>query len=274
MNNLALIRTDIITMDEKQPHCEAVLIENGRITHTGRSADIKRLADARHIPCTDLNGKTAVPGLHDCHVHVMGTGLNAVGIDLYDCPSISGVLDKIQNALKDGGTDWIYGTRLDESRLTEKRPPTAAELDRVSPDRGVYLVDRGLHYTLVNTAAFNEIGFSGKEHGLMRDSGGQITSRLHDKANAKARSYFYEKMSDAQRAAMLDSTAQEAVKKGITTLHAMEGGDMFSDKDIPVFLEKQKHFPLDMRLYWDTERVQNLLDYKLPAAGTDRKSVV
>lgn len=269
MNNLALTCAEIITMDEQNPFCDAVLIENGKITAAGRSEDIKHLAEERRIPCTDLKGKTVVPGLHDCHVHVMGTGLNAIGVDLYDCTSVADTLDKIEAAARDGGDGWVYCTRLDESRLAEKRPPTAAEIDAVVPDRGVYIVDRGLHYTLVNTLAFNEIGFDGTEHGLVRDAAGRVTGRLHDKANGKARSYFYEKMTDQQRAGMLDYTASEAVKKGITTLHAMEGGDMFSDKDVPVFLEHQSRFPLDMRLYWDTENVQNILDHHLPAVGTD-----
>ena len=244
MNNLAITSGNIITMDEHRPFCEAVLIEDGKIAAAGCSEDIRRLAAERHIPCIDLKGKTAVPGLHDCHVHVMGTGLNAIGIDLYDCASIADVLNKIQEASKDGATGWVYCTRLDESRLAEKRPPTAAEIDAVVPDRGVYIVDRGLHYTLVNTLAFNEIGFDGTEHGLVKDPSGHATGRLHDKANGRARSYFYEKMTDAQRAEMLNHTASEAVKKGITTIHAMEGGDMFSDKDIPVFLENQSRFPL------------------------------
>ena len=251
MNNLALIGGNIITMDEHRPFCEAVLIEDGKIAAAGCSEDIRRLAAERHITCIDLKGKTAVPGLHDCHVHVMGTGLNAIGIDLYDCASIADVLDKIQEASRDGAAGWVYCTRLDESRLAEKRPPTAAEIDAVVPDRGVYIVDRGLHYTLVNTLAFNEIGFDGTEHGLVKDPSGRVTGRLHDKANGRARSYFYEKMTDAQRTDMLNYTASEAVKKGITTIHAMEGGDMFSDKDIPVFLENQSRFPLDIRIYWD-----------------------
>lgn len=269
MNNLALIGGNIITMDEHRPFCEAVLIEDGKIAAAGCSEDIRRLAAERHITCIDLKGKTAVPGLHDCHVHVMGTGLNAIGIDLYDCASIADVLDKIQEASRDGAAGWVYCTRLDESRLAEKRPPTAAEIDAVVPDRGVYIVDRGLHYTLVNTLAFNEIGFDGTEHGLVKDPSGRVTGRLHDKANGRARSYFYEKMTDAQRTDMLNYTASEAVKKGITTIHAMEGGDMFSDKDIPVFLENQSRFPLDIRIYWDTENIQNILDHHLPAVGTD-----
>ena len=74
MNNLALIGGNIITMDEHRPFCEAVLIEDGKIAAAGCSEDIRRLAAERHITCIDLKGKTAVPGLHDCHVHVMGTG--------------------------------------------------------------------------------------------------------------------------------------------------------------------------------------------------------
>ena len=138
MNNLALIGGNIITMDEHRPFCEAVLIEDGKIAAAGCSEDIRRLAAERHITCIDLKGKTAVPGLHDCHVHVMGTGLNAIGIDLYDCASIADVLDKIQEASRvlpagftaPGSTSpvWPRNGRRPQQKLTRLSQTGASTL--------------------------------------------------------------------------------------------------------------------------------------------------
>ena len=275
MSKLLVYGGTIITMDENNPRVDAVLIEDGIITAVGTEEEVVAQAASdpeAEIRKLDLQGNTAVPGLHDCHVHVMGTGLNAAGIDVYDCKSISEIMDLIKEAdEKDkGGDSWIYCSRLDESRLLEKRPPTRQELDRVINHRGVFFIDRGLHYTLVNTKAYEEIGFDGSEAGVIKDEKGEPTGRLHDKANGIARSFFNEiRMTDDQRAQMLHYTAQEAVKKGITTIHGMEGGDMFSDKDIPVFMREQDKFPLDILLYWDTENVDNIIENKLPRVGTD-----
>lgn len=269
MKSQAFIGGNIITLDNKMPECKGILIQDGMITQLGSSEEIKKLATEKKIECLNLGGKTIVPGLHDSHVHVMGTGLNATGIDLYNCRCISEVLEKIQMEARKNEEGWVYGNRLDESKLKEKRPPTLAEIDRALPDRGVYIVDRGLHYTLVNTPAFKEIEFTGKENGLIKDDSGKANGRLHDKANAKARNYFYEQMTKRQRGELIDYTVNEALKKGITTIHAMEGGDMFSDQDIPVFLEKVKSLPIDLLLHWDTEKVENVLKYNLPVIGTD-----
>lgn len=275
MSKLLLYGGTVITMDEENSRAEAVLIEDGIIKAVGSAKEVEEIADAspgQDIRKLDLQGKTAVPGLHDCHVHVMGTGLNAAGIDVYDCKSISEIMGLIREAdEKDAGSDsWIYCSRLDESRLAEKRPPTRHELDQVISHRGIFFIDRGLHYTLVNSKAYEEIGFEGNEPGIIKDENGEPTGRLHDKANGIARSFFNEvRMTDEQRAQMLQYTAQEAVRKGITTIHGMEGGDMFSDKDIPIFLQEQKNFPLDILLYWDTDNIDNILEHGLPRTGTD-----
>ena len=268
-NQLALIGGTILTMEDSLPECSGVLIEKGRITAVGSSDAVAALARERKAGILDLKGKTAVPGLHDCHVHVMGTGLNATGIDLFDCATVDEVLDKLREGLKSPGEDWIYGTRLDESRLREKRPPTAKELDALSGRRGIFLVDRGLHYTLVNTASYTALGLKGDEPGVVRGSDGRPNGRLHGQANGIARSYYNNQMSDARRREAIRYTVQQALAKGVTTIHGMEGGDMFSDADIPVLLDMQGHLPLDIVLYWDTENVEAVRDTGLRSMGTD-----
>ncbi len=270
MGSLALIKGNIITLDDRNPRVSGVLVEDGLITGTGSAEEIAAAARERGIECIDLGGKTVLPGLHDAHVHAMGTGLNSSGIDVYDCVNIADLLEKVAEAAKEDQEGWIYCSRLDESRLAEKRPPTMEEIDKVVKDQGVFMVDRGLHYTLVNSKAFHEIGFTMEESGLILGPDGKPNGRLHDKANGKARSFFYDhRMTDRQRETMYDYTMKEAVKKGITTIHAMEGGDMFSDKDIPVFCKMQSSFPLDAVLYWDSEDVEAMHDLGLPRTGTD-----
>ncbi len=270
MGNIALVKGNIITLDDRLPRAEAVLVEDGVISAVGTGEEISRAAVERKIRQVDLRGKTVLPGLHDAHVHAMGTGLNSSGVDVYDCVSIADVLDKVVEEAKKGDSGWIYCSRLDESRLKEKRPPTMEEIDRAVKNQGVFMVDRGLHYTLVNSRAFQEIGFTMKENGIILGADGRPNGRLHDKANGTARSFFYDhRMTDAQRESMYNYTMQEAVKKGITTMHAMEGGDMFSDKDIPVFCRMQKGFPLDAVLYWDSEDVEAMHELGLNRTGTD-----
>ncbi|MEG1431791.1 amidohydrolase [Eubacterium sp.] len=266
--SIALVGGKIITMEPHNPEASAILVEEGIITLLGDDQTITTQAAEKGIEQVDLAGRCAVPGLHDCHVHVMGTGIGATGVDLYDAGNIRGVLDLILQAAQDQPHGWIYGTRLDESRLEEKRAPTATEIDTVMPNRGVFLVDRGLHYTQLNTKAFQAIGFQ-DEDGILWDVSGRPTGRVHGEANGVAKTYYNDKMSDEQRIAAIQYVSNLAVSKGVTTIHAMEGGTLFSDADIPVFNQLQGELPLDILMYWDTSDLSIIEEAGYPRMGTD-----
>lgn len=267
--SLGFVNGIVITMEENNPTAEGVLVKDGKIIRVGNADEIREMAQKEQIKVIDLEGKTLLPGFHDCHVHVMGTGMAAAGTDLYDCKSVKEVIDNLKKESEKSTEGWISGVRLDESRLDEKRPPTMAELSEAFPERGIYLLDRGLHYTVVNRTAYEEIGYTGYEKGLGKDKEGNLTGRMHEEANAKARGYFVNNMTREQREKAIRSVEQEALTKGITTIHAMEGGEMFTDKDIPVFMELQKDLNVDMVIYWDTPDVDQVLAAGLSRVGTD-----
>ena len=57
----------VLTMNDKQPTIEAIGIEGEKIVAVGTLKYVKRqLYDAELI---DLEGKTILPGFHDCHCH-------------------------------------------------------------------------------------------------------------------------------------------------------------------------------------------------------------
>lgn len=271
-SNSAWINAEVITMADESARAEGILIENGVITFVGDSEEVSALAKEKGIEVTDLKGACILPGLHDCHAHVMGTGMAMVGVDLYDCRNVEEVL----NALKEEGRrhedGWVCGVRLDESRLAEKRPPTLSELSDIFPDRGVYILDRGLHYTLVNQKAYDEIGLTGEEKGLCCGGDGQPNGRMHEEANKIVRGYFNDSMTDAQRETAIRNVEKMALSRGITTIHAMEGGEMFSDKDIDVFESLKGKTDVDFVIYWDTFDLDQVIKKGYDRVGTDNLS--
>lgn len=253
-NTIALVNGRILTMEPDNPESDAILVENGVVAALGGSREIEEHCRKLGGTVVELGQNAAVPGLHDCHVHMMGTGLNALGIDMFDCASVDDVLDKVAEADRMYPEDkWVFGKRLDESRLKEGRPPTAEELDAVSHRHLVYIIDRGWHYTLVNTHAFTLFGLSENTPGVRTGADGRITGRLHDEANAKAKMAFFERQDAASREAAFRYTAQAAAKKGVTTLHAQEGGALFADSDIPILMNMAEDLPVHVVLYWATE---------------------
>jgi hypothetical protein len=201
---------------------------------------------------------------------MMQTGLDLLGIDMYDCTSVDDVLQKVGEAGRTLPEErWIYGKRLDESRLREKRPPTAAELDTVAPRHPVYISDRGLHYTLVNRVAFGLLELSPDVPGVRTGPGGEVTGRLHEQASGRAKKAFIDKIDPAEREEALRHTAGLATRVGVTTIHTVEGGKLFSDSDILVILGVAGQLPVRVILYWSTEDLASIQAAGLPRMGGD-----
>ncbi|MBN1486321.1 MAG: amidohydrolase [Anaerolineae bacterium] len=265
-----LVNGTVLTMSPQGDVSQAVLIDGDRIVMHGSSAEVQSLCEARKGKLRDLRGATVLPGFYDCHVHMMGTGLNALGIDMYDCRSVSDILEQVREASRTYPQErWIFGKRLDESRLLEKRPPTAAELEEVAPDHIVYIVDRGWHYTLINNMAFDRIGLSKDLPGIGLTADGHFNGRLHEEANNIAKTAFFSQQDPSHLKRALHYTASLAASAGVTTLHAVEGGVLFADSYIPTIFEIQDQLPVNVLLYWCTEDIQRIKAAGLPRQGKD-----
>jgi len=154
--DLVLINGKIITVDPNDSVAEAVAIKGDRIAAVGTTAAIRRLAgkDTRVI---DLKGLTATPGLIDAHCHFASGGymmLYVLDVGFPGVRKIADVQEKLKTkiaTLKPG--DWVMGTGWDEGKLEERRLILASDLDGVSPDNPVWLMQTMGHYGVANTAA-------------------------------------------------------------------------------------------------------------------------
>lgn len=252
MGSVAVVNGRVYTVDSPAS-AEAVLISDGVIAAVGTTEEVRARAAAEGTRCIDVGGRIVTPGLMDSHVHVMLTGVNMTGINLYDCASIDDVLDLIGAAARQAAPgQWVFGKRLDESRLAEGRPPTAAELDTVARGLPVYIADRGYHYSLVNQVALDQLDLPSGTVGVYLD-GGVPTGRLHQEANGIARSAFLNDLTDAQREEAVRAVAAQAAQKGVTAFHAMEGGQWGASADIDLILRVRDTLPVDItHIYWDT----------------------
>lgn len=144
----------IITVDADFSIAEAVSIRDGRFEAVGTSQDILAKAGPG-TQIVDLNGRTAVPGLFDSHVHLYMTGMEAPRVPLIDCRSIADLQAAIAaRAAQTPKGHWIVARMgWHESLLRENRMPTRAELDAAAPDHPVF-VPRGGHVGSANSAAF------------------------------------------------------------------------------------------------------------------------
>ena len=107
----------------------------------------------------DGKGRVLLPGMIDAHAHMIQTGFALLTLDLSDTVSLDDALDRIGKFAKaHPDRPWILGSGWNQERWHMGRFPTAAELDRVVPDRPVWLERADFHAGWANSAALKAAG--------------------------------------------------------------------------------------------------------------------
>ena len=166
--DLNLVNGRFLTMDANNSVASAVAIRDGRIAKVIRTGGLGSqiggaIADALGSglgPCAhtvNLRGATVIPGLVDSHVHYIRAGqLPGYQVRIIEtATSISELLQMIAARTKTVPAGQfitnIGGWNI--NGLTEKRPPTVAELDSAAPAHPVYLTTTGAGGAVANTLA-------------------------------------------------------------------------------------------------------------------------
>jgi predicted amidohydrolase YtcJ len=187
--NHALVNGTVFTADDNRRWATAIGISNGIITYVGDDPDAARQAAGVEAEVTDLQGRTATPGLIDAHCHPLYYGGSLANIDLQtDIHSVQDILDRVREAA--GRTpegEWLVGWGYYTQTIAEGRPPNRQELDTVAPDHPVALRQRSGHETATNSLGLKLGGYTrdtpDPEGGLIeRDEHGEPTGVLIENA--------------------------------------------------------------------------------------------
>jgi predicted amidohydrolase YtcJ len=159
--DLILIHGHVLTVDAKDTVTEAIAIRHGVILKTGSDAEVQALA-APNARVIDLKGRTATPGLIDTHAHIADGGVDELfGVKLSDATSVAEIAARVKAkvALVKPG-EWVTGTGWDEGKLSDRRYPTAADLDAIAPNNPVWLIHTTGHYGVANSMALKLAGIT------------------------------------------------------------------------------------------------------------------
>ena len=158
--SLILINANVITLNSNKPKAQAIAVQDGKIIALGSDGEIieHKSENTKIIDCRKL---TVVPGLVDCHVHMLDFGFSLQNLDLRNVGSIGDLQKKLkEHARKNPEPTWILGGRWDQERFTEKRYPTRWDLDAVVSDRPVFLNRVCGHIAVANTEALRLAGIT------------------------------------------------------------------------------------------------------------------
>ena len=196
------------------PFATALLVEDGVVAWVGSDA----AGAALHADVTvDLADAWVAPAFVDAHVHSTTTGLSLTGLDLASAPSLAVLLDRVAQAARAARGGVVLGTGWEEDGWPERRPPTAAELDRASYGGVVYLARTDVHSAVASSALLAAVP---EARGL---DGYEADGLVKEQAHSAVRRAAFAGLTAGQRRDAQRAVRRHAASLGIGCLHECGG---------------------------------------------------
>ena len=174
------------THDAARRVAEAIAVRQGRIVAVGPASVVRPLAGSR-TRVVELAGRMVLPGFQDAHVHPPIGGLARLRCDLHGRRGLDTYLGIVRDYARNHPDEaWIRGGGWHMADFPGGAP-RREDLDRVVPDRPVYLRNRDVHGAWVNTRALELAGVGIEtpdppDGRIERDSAGRPSGTLHEGA--------------------------------------------------------------------------------------------
>jgi len=239
----------IVTVNAKNDEVQALAIQGGKIVAVGTKDAVTKEWQSDATKVIDLKGQTLMPGFVEPHVHIMvtsvfeGLGLNLSNFTLpYDTKAT--LIQKLKTGLKSvpaGG--WLFGFGVDPSRTTPFMAElTADDLDQVSKEVPIFIVNQSGHIAYVNHKAYELAGVTDKtpnpaDGGIyVKDAKGKLNGKLVEPPSYLP---FMAKMpapTEAQLFGAIQGTMNKIAATGVTTASDMSvGGNFGVDKEVAIY---------------------------------------
>lgn len=152
----------VLTMDERHPVAQALLVRDGRIAAVGDrdEALLEAHADCRRV---DLAGGCLLPAFIDAHSHITACATAGLQADLSGCTSAEDLIARVQRFIAENRVpagQWVQARGYDQTKMREGRHPDRAVLDRAAPDHPLICVHISGHVGVVNTAGLAALGIT------------------------------------------------------------------------------------------------------------------
>jgi predicted amidohydrolase YtcJ len=184
--DLVLTGGRIFTADPARTWAQSLAVRDGRVVAVGGDRDVQPLAGPR-TRVIELRGRTVTPGFGDAHVHPPMAGLARISCELHGKRGLDQYLATVAAyAAANPDREWITGGGWSLADFPGGLP-RREDLDRVCPDRPVFLPNRDGHDAWVNTAALDRAGITAAtadpdDGRIARDPDGTPSGTLHEGA--------------------------------------------------------------------------------------------
>jgi predicted amidohydrolase YtcJ len=142
----------IVTLTADAPPAFATLGE--RIVASGSVAELRELFPAAEV--VDFGAAAIVPGFNDAHAHLAVAAEDMLHLDLsvHAVHSLAEIAEKLRAQCRvTPAGDWIRGSRYDDAKMAEGRVLTRWDLDDISREHPIMVIQVAGHWGVVNSKA-------------------------------------------------------------------------------------------------------------------------
>jgi len=265
----------VYTMDSKHPNAEAIAITGKKIAYVGNNKGVE-IFIGKNTKVIDLNGKMLIPGFVEAHIHPMLAVLT-LGADLQTdskeelLARVKAWADANPNAKLIRGFGWRY-------TMFPTTGPTKDELDKLFPDRPVFLFGIDGHSAWVNSKALKMAGIDAKHP----DPVPGLSYYQRDPQTNEPTGWVVESPAEQELNSKIDPLTPEVVmsaftqylprfaKAGITSLFDAGVGVMPTEAALKGYQKLEKQNKLSVRIvgsyYWnnpnDLNPVKKVLNFR------------
>jgi predicted amidohydrolase YtcJ len=206
--DLLIYNATIYTVDSSFSTAEAMVVKDGKIVATGKTAELLEKYDAKEK--TDAQGKFIYPGFIDAHAHFVGYGNSLQRVNLVETKSWEEVLERTKKFGDENPTGWLLGRGWDQNDWAVEEFPTNEKLNELFPDRPVMLTRIDGHAAIANQKALDMATIKAGDKltgGEVEVKNGKLTGILIDNAQgliyskipAETKEEFKEALRDAEK---------------------------------------------------------------------------
>ena len=156
----------IITINDKEPIVEAILVENGKIVKVGLKEEILKEKD-ENTELINLEGKTMLPGFIDSHSHIVAVAQTLMIVNLSEANSKEEFIEMLKESLKNNPPkegEWLIGFGYDNTKYENQEHPTKFDLDLVSKEIPIFISHASGHIATTNSKALEALGYVGESY--------------------------------------------------------------------------------------------------------------
>ncbi len=243
-----------------------IAVRGENVSDMGRGEGYKKYA-TRAATVLDAKGGSILPGFIDSHFHLVQAALNSRSLDLSKAGSFSDIGALVSKAAKMSPGKNIRGIGLDAQNLKEGRFPDRTVIDKYCRDAPVFINSVEYQTSVLNTYALLYYKIPFTLEGIDFDKNQVPTGIITHYANVLLRENVLRSIPNSTRMETVNEFLGSVVKKGITTVNAMEGGRLYCDKDAEFIYESKDKLAIDVVLFYSTIDIARVVKMQLGRIG-------